>query len=393
MAKSAAGKSKANQSERIRRSPFYDATVRYGATGFTVYNHMWMPTAYGPVARTYKALTERVTIWDTAAERQVEIQGPDALALMRLLTPRNLDNWTVGGCKYVLLCDRHGGVINDPVALKLAEDRYWLSIADADMLYWVSGLALGRDLDVEVSEPDVSPLQVQGPLATELMRDLVGDWIEELRFFRFVETEIETAAGPAPVIISRTGWSNERGYELFLRDSRFGDALWERCFELGARYDAAPGCPNQANRIEAGMLSHRADMDHTVNPFELGMDRLVDLEQPVDFVGRKALARIAEEGVRRKLVGLRIAGAGKGMGGGQLALTAPDGAEGVVTSHAWSPRLRGVIGLGFAPVDHARDGETLTVHAAGGARQAVVSPTPFVQTSKRAAPIQQSVAA
>lgn len=372
-----------NQSNRIRRSPYYEATVRHGATGFTVYNHMWMPTAFGAQSKTYKALTERVTIWDTAAERQVQIKGPDAEKLMRLLTPRSLDNWRVGQCKYLLLCNRSGGVLNDPVGLKLAEDRYWLSIADADMLYWAEGVAVGRDLDVTVSEPDVSPLQVQGPLATELMRELVGEWIEGLKFFNFCKADIPTSAGDAPVIISRTGWSNERGYELFLRDGAYGDALWERCFELGEKYGVAPACPNQANRIEAGMVSHRADMDETVNPYELGMDRLVDIDQAQDFIGKAALRRIRDEGVRRKLVGLQIAGPGKGVGGGQLELIAPDGARGLVTSHAWSPRKKAVLALGFAPIDHAYTGARLRALTDDGEREAIVSNLPFVITTKR----------
>ena len=335
--------------------------------------------AQGGRAADYEALTERVTLWDTAAERQVEISGPDATLLVRRLTPRNLGSWPVGQCKYMMMCNAEGGIINDPVGLKLAEGHYWLSLADSDMLYWVQGLAIGWGLDVTVTEPDVSPLQVQGPLATQLMRDVVGDWIADLKFFRFEATEIDGA----PVVISRTGWSNERGYELFLRDGSHGERLWDHLMAAGERYGIAPCAPNQANRLEAGMLSHGADMDASNNPFEVGLDRLVDLGQEVDFIGKAALAQIAREGVRRRVAGLRIDGAPFAGNDRRWPVLRDGAVVGEVTSAAFSPKAGVNLALGYLPAGQEAPGETFEVATPQGPRGATVIALPAVKTNKK----------
>ena len=211
-------------SARIRKSPFFDATLRWGAKAFSTYNHMYMPLYYETPVADYWKLVEAVTLWDVAVERQVEIAGPDAARFAQYLTPRDLSETKVGQCKYALICDEHGGIINDPVLLKLAEDRFWFSLADSDVLLWAKGLAIAGGWNVEVREPDVSPLQVQGPKSPEVMASLFGDWIQELKYFWFRETELDGI----PLVVSRTGWSTELGYELFLRDGSRGDELWER---------------------------------------------------------------------------------------------------------------------------------------------------------------------
>jgi aminomethyltransferase len=345
---------------------------------------MWMPTVYASPEEDYKALTERVTLWDTAAERQVEIKGPDAARMTDMLTPRNLDTWQPGTCRYVFLCDETGGIINDPVGLKLAEDHYWLSIADSDMMFWVKGLALGMNLDVRIDEPDVSPLQVQGPHATDLMSDLVGDWIEDLKFFHFRETEMDTDFGPAPVVISRTGWSNERGYEIFLRDGKFGNALWRRIMQAGERYGIAPCAPSQPNRLEAGMLSYGADMDRWTNPFELGLDRLVDLGKDREFIGKEALKTIARYGVSRRICGFRVDGDPLGTNETRWDIYSGGTIVGSVTSACWSPKAGSNLALGFLPPILTAPGMKLEIETSGGRRGAVVAEFPFVVTNKKA---------
>ncbi len=374
-----------NLSNRIRRSCFFEATRAAGAKSYTVYNHMWMPAVYASPEEDYQALVERVTLWDTAAERQVEIRGADATRLMSILTPRNISNWKPGQCKYVFMCDETGGVINDPVGVKLAEDHYWLSLADSDMIYWVKGLAIGHGMDVQVCEPDVSPAQVQGPMATELMRDVVGGWIDDLRFFRFCEFDIETEQGLAPTVISRTGWSNERGYEIFLRDGSLGTALWNTFMTAGEKYGIAPCAPNQANRMEAGMLSHGADMDWSNNPFEMGIDKLVDVDQDANFIGKEALKRIKADGVKRKFAAFTVDGDPLESNDRQWEIRSDNRPVGHVTSVAWSPRAGSNLALGYLDVALTEPGTRVTVIAPDGdQRTGTVGSPPFVVTSKRA---------
>jgi len=367
---------------RVRKSPFFAATRRWGCKCYSVYNHMFMPVYYQSPEADFWKLVEAVTLWDVAVERQVEISGPDAARFTQLLTPRNLSKCAVGQCKYVLITDEHGGIINDPVLLKLAEDRFWLSLADADVLLWAKGLAHGAGMDVTIVEPDVSPLQVQGPHSPEVMRALFGEWIDDLRYFWFRETELDGI----PVLVSRTGWSSERGYEIFLRDGTCGDELWERIMAAGQPWGIAPGAPSAIRRIEGAMLSHGSDMTLAENPYELGLGRLVDLDQEAEFVGKDALRRIAAEGVRRAMVGVEVEGASVGAGNehpwpvvGGEALAAR------LTSCVWSPRLKKNIGLALVASADAAVGTEITLATPTGERRARVVPIPFYDPKKKLA--------
>ena len=363
---------------RVRTSPYYAATKRAGASAFTIYNHMYMPVAYRGEAD-YWSLIRDVTIWDVAGERQVEIAGPEAAAFTQYLTPRDLSKTSPGQAKYILICDQNGGILNDPVLLKLAEDRFWLSLADGDLLLWVKALALTGGWDVRVTEPDVSPLQVQGPKSGALMRKVFGAWTEELKYFQFRETELDGA----PVLVARTGWSGEFGYEIFLRDARHGEALWDRLFELGQEFGVAPSGPNAIRRIEAGLLSYGADMTAENNPFELGLERLVSENLEAGYIGKAALQRIRQTGIARKLVGLEILGAPieanlerwtARFGGG--------GNQGLVTSAIHSPRLQKNIAIGYAPIEDSEVGTGVIVETPNGPRAATVVAMPFVDPSK-----------
>ncbi|HSS66559.1 MAG TPA: dimethylsulfoniopropionate demethylase [Gammaproteobacteria bacterium] len=364
---------------RLRPSPFFDSTRRYGCNAYTVYNHMLLPLYYESPEADFWRLVNDVTLWDVAGERQVEITGPDAARLTQLLTPRNISGCEVGQCKYVLITAEDGGVINDPLLLKLAESHYWLSLADSDVLLWAKGVAAFAGMNVRIREPDVSPLQIQGPKSLNVMTSVFGDWVRELEYFRFRQLDHDGM----PLVISRTGWSGERGYEIFLRDGSFGDTLWERVMEAGRAHGIGPGGPSTIRRIEAAMLSYGADMTLEENPFEIGLGRLVSLDQPADFIGKPALRKIAEKGVSRRLVGVEIDG--EPLSPNRRFWPVLDGEGrwiGRISSSVWSPRLKKNIALGMVKVGHERVGTKVEVDADGTIRVATVVETPFHDPGK-----------
>ncbi len=365
---------------RVRQSPYFEATKRYGVKSFTIYNHMFMPTGYTDPVDEYWSLVNDVTIWDVACERQIEITGPDASRFAQYLTPRNLSRCAPGQALYVLLTGPDGGIINDAVLLRLREDQYWISPGDGDVLLWAQGAALNSGMKVTITEPDVSPLQIGGPKSPQVLKTLFGDWALELKYYRLKETELKGI----PVVLARTGWSGEISFEIYLRDGSRGDELWEMVIEAGKPHNIAPATPSTIRSVEGGILSYASDIRREDNPFTIGFDRLVDLEQPADFIGKEALKRIKAEGVRRRLVGVEI-------GGTPLLQSNPefwpvlDGEKkiGHVTRCVRSPRLEKNIGFVNVPADKAAPGTRLTIDSPEGHRPATVVPVPFVKSEKR----------
>lgn len=367
---------------QIRKSLYFDATVRWGARGFSVYNHMYIPRDFGDPVQNFWNLVNDAILCDVAVERQVEITGPDAAKFTQMLTPRNLSGMSVGQCKYVVITNAEGGILNDPILLRLGENHFWLSLADSDILLWAQGVAVHAGLDVTIREPDVSPLQLQGPKSGEVMRALFGDGIMDLRYYWLREVELDGI----PLIVSRTGWSSELGYELYLRDGSRGDELWETIMAAGAPLGLKPGHTSTIRRIEGGMLSYHADADINTNPFELGLDRLVDLNMEAEFIGKSALRRIRDRGVSRKQVGLRIDGAPlKGPNTTFWTVSRGGTSVGKVTSAVHSPRLDRNIALAIVSVDCAEPGTTLEVVMPAGATGAAVVERPFYDPKKRLA--------
>jgi aminomethyltransferase len=360
---------------RVRKSPFFDSTRRYGCNAYTVYNHTYMPVHYGDPLDEYQKLLNAVTLWDVACERQVEISGPDASRFVQLLTPRNLTGMQVGQAKYVPLVDEHGGMINDPIALRLEENRYWLSLADSDVLLWAKGVAWGHHFDVKLCEPDVSPLQLQGPLATDVIRSLLGDWVDQLKYFWFRETEINGI----PLVLSRTGWSNERGYELFLQDGSRGNELWDILMEAGKPFGISPACPSQIKRMEAGLLSYHNDMNLQTNPFELGLGKFVDLEQEAEFIGKDALKKIARDGIRNRLLGAVIEGEPLPVNEHRWPVDVNGMRVGELTSSCYSPTLEQNIAFVYLPIEFASPGQQVIIETVHGARQAELCELPFIK--------------
>jgi len=367
---------------QIRKSPFFDATLRWGAKGFSVFNHMYIPRDFGDPVENYWNLVKTAILCDVSVERQVEISGQDAARFVQLLTPRNLSRCNIGQCKYVLITSDEGGIINDPVLLRLAQNHFWLSLADSDVLLWAKGVAVNAGMDVTVKEPDVSPLQLQGPRSLEIMQALFGNEIEKLRYFWLTETMLDGI----PLVVSRTGWSSELGYEIYLRDGSRGDDLWERLMAAGEQFGLRPGHTSTIRRIEGAMLSYHADMDISTNPYELGLGRLVDLTMKAKFIGKAALTRIQAEGVSKQLVGIEIAGPPMEVPNTEhWPLFKGDEQVGVITSAVYSPRLDRNIALAMVALNCAGVGSTLEVRGAIGNRPVTVVEKPFFDPKKRLA--------
>ena len=364
---------------QIRKSPYFEATVRWGAKEFSVYNHMYIPRDFGDPVQNYWNLVNDAILCDVAVERQVEITGPDASKFAQLLSPRDLSRMQVGQCKYVLLTDPDGGILNDPILLRLGENHFWFSLADSDVLFWAKGVAVHSGLDVTIREPDVSPLQLQGPKSGLIMQKLFGDGITDLRYFRLRELELDGI----PLVVSRTGWSSELGYELYLRDGSRGSELWERIMAAGSPLGLAPGHTSSIRRIEGAMLSYHADMDIDTNPYELGLGRLVDLDMNTRFIGKEALRRINAEGVSRVQVGLEIEGDPlPGPNTSFWPLLKNGDVIGKVTSAVHSPRLNANIALAMAAVEHAAIGTALEVQTPTQTLSAITVEKPFFDPKK-----------
>ena len=367
---------------QIRKSPYFDSTVKWGATGFSVYNHMYIPRDFGNPEQNFWNLIEKSILCDVSVERQVEITGPDAYKFVQLLTPRDLSKLSIGQCKYVLITNDDGGILNDPVLLRLAENHFWLSLADSDILLWAQGVAINSTLNVKIVEPDVSPLQLQGPTSAQIMIKLFGEDIKNLKYYWFKEYNLDGI----PLIISRTGWSSEFGYEIFLRDGAKGNQLYEKIMKAGKEYGVEPGHTSSIRRIEGGMLSYHADADINTNPFELGLDRLVNLDSEINFIGKKALKKIKHDGIKRKQVGLELnCEPLKGPNTTFWELKKDDVNIGKITSAVYSPRLKKNIALAMISINQSEIGNQFQVTINEGTFNCVVVEKPFYDPKKKIA--------
>ena len=367
---------------QIRKSPYFDSTVKWGATGFSVYNHMYIPRDFGSPEQNFWNLIEKSILCDVAVERQVEITGPDAFKFTQLLTPRDLSDVAIGQCKYVLITNNLGGLLNDPVLLRLAENHFWLSLADSDILLWAQGVAVNSGMKVNITEPDVSPLQLQGPTSKDIMIKLFGESIKDLKYYWFREYDLDGI----PLIVSRTGWSSEFGYELFLRDGSKGNDLYEKIMSAGKEYGLQPGHTSSIRRIEGGMLSYHADADINTNPFELGLDRLVSLDSDIEFIGKAALKKIKADGIKRKQVGLEInCEPLSGPNTTFWSIKKDNNKIGKVTSAVYSPRLKKNIALAMINIENSEIGTSLEVNTNKGNFEAIIVEKPFFDPKKKIA--------
>ena len=360
---------------RIRPSPFYEATLADGMVAGNVYNSMIMPTSYGDPEAEYWRLIEGVSQWDVSVERQVQLKGPDAGTLAQMLCARDLSKCAVGQGKYVPMCNHRGTLINDPILLKHADDLYWLSIADSDMWIWARAIAAERNLFVEVSEPDVSPMAIQGPTAEDVVAHVCGDWVRDVKYFWFNEDEIEGI----PVAVQRSGWSKQGGFEIYLRDGTRGTELWNIFKEAGQPYGIGPGHPSTPERYESGLVSCGGDTDDETNPFEVRMEKYTDLDVPDDTVGIETLRRIHAEGPLRHQLGLILAddGAPATITPNWSAIEKDGRKVGDMTNCIFSPRMKK--NIGYALIERGVEaGETVTVMREGEAVNAELVALPFL---------------
>jgi glycine cleavage system aminomethyltransferase T len=369
---------------RNRRTPYYEATQRSSPKAFTVYNHMYFPVRFDTFENEFQSLLNDVTIWDVSVERCIEVSGPDGFKFAQLVTPRNLSKCAVGQGKYVLICDSDGGVINDPVMTRMDENTFWFALASSDVLLFFKGLKNAYPkLNVTIRELDVAPLQVQGPKSKDLMKDLLGESILDLKYYFWRKAEIKGV----PVVITRTGWTSEVGYEVYLLDPTKGSVIWDTLLEVGKKYNVKPTGPSDIRRVEGGILNWGADMTYENNALELGLERLVDFSLPEDAsISVGALKKIKAQGVKKRLVGVELDGepfpalnavkwdAHKSDGGAAI---------GKVTSAIYSPRLKKNIGYCWMPTEMAKDGTKLKVETEWGPRTATVAPMPFIDPDKR----------
>ena len=364
---------------QIRKSPFFDATVRWGAKAFSVYNHMYIPRDFGNPEENYWNLVNDAILCDVAVERQVQIKGPDASKFVQMMSPRDLSSMQIGQCKYVILTNQDGGILNDPVLLKVADDCYWFSLADSDILLWAQGIATSGDFDIEICEPDVSPLQLQGPKSRDIMVKIFGKKIHDLKYYWFEKFQL----GEIELLISRTGWSSELGYEIFLLNASQGDKLYEEIMLIGEEMGLRPGHTSTIRRIEGGMLSYHADMDINTNPFELGLDRLIELDKEFDFIGKEALIKIHNNGVERRQVGLTIEDEPLNGPNTRFWNVMDDNQViGRVTSAVYSPRIKENIALAMLKIEYTSIGTEVKIDLGAKKVVACVTEKPFYDPKK-----------
>ena len=358
---------------RIKKSPFFEKAVEYGATEFHPYNGMWMPVGYDSPVNEYWNVLERASLWDVGVQKCVEIAGPNAEAFMQLLTPRDITTIEPGRCAYVFLTNQDGGVLNDPVMLRLAEDRFWLSTADSDMYLWAKGVSAFAGHEVEITTPHVYPMQLQGPRSAEIMVDVFGEEILDLRYYRWMRSSVDGI----DVVISRTGYSSELGYEVYLLGEARGGELWEILMTAGKPYGISPGSPNRIRRIEGGVLDYASDITPDENPLELGLDRLIAWD--TEFLGKAALEKVRDEGVRRRLIGLFLDGPALQKNNEHRGpVTSASTKVGFVTNAVHSPRLDRNIAFAMIDVPFDANDTVLTVETVEGVRSAERTTLPFI---------------
>ena len=362
------------KSRRLRSTPYTSRIEKQGVTAYTVYNHMLLPAAFGSIEDSYHHLKKDVQIWDVAAERQVEIVGKDSAKLVQLMTCRDLSKSKIGRCYYCPIIDDNGNLINDPVILKLAEDKWWISIADSDVIFFAKGLSVGNKFEVKISEPKVDIIAIQGPKSFGLMEKVFGTAITELKFFGFDYFDYKGTKH----LIARSGWSKQGGFEVYVENTASGLDLYDYLFEIGKEFNVKPGCPNLMERIESGLLSYGNDFDNNDNPFECGFEKYVNLDSDIVFLGKERLRKIKSEGIKRKLMGVQIETKEINLTGSLKIMNNEGNLIGDLRSACYSPHFKKVIGIAMINEPFCKVSETGKLEIEGKTFTVKVCDLPFI---------------
>ena len=362
------------KSRRLRGTPYTSRIEKQGVTAYTIYNHMLLPAAFGSLEDSYHHLKEHVQVWDVAAERQVEISGKDSAKLVQLMTCRDLSKSKDGRCYYCPIIDENAGLINDPVVLRFNENKWWVSIADTDVILFAKGLAIGHKFDVKIVEPTVDIMAVQGPKSFKLMEKVFGEKITKLKFFGFDYFDFNGVKH----LIAQSGWSKQGGYEIYVENTESGLKLYDHLFEIGKEFNIKPGCPNLIERIESGLLSQGNDMDIGDNPYECGFDKYVNIDSDIDFVGKEKLKKIKSEGIKKKLMGVKI-DADEISVTGSINLTDENNKViGDLRSGCYNPKFKQVIGIAMIKKPYFEASQTFKIDINGNTFNGTVCDLPFI---------------
>ena len=362
------------KSRRLRGTPYTSRIEKQGVTAYTIYNHMLLPAAFGSIEDSYHHLKQYVQIWDVAAERQVEISGKDSAKLVQLMTCRDLSKSKDGRCYYCPIIDDNAGLINDPVVLRLNENKWWVSLADSDVILFAKGLAIGNKFDVKIFEPDVDIMAIQGPKSFELMEKVFGDKIVNLKFFGFDYFEF----GGDKHLIARSGWSKQGGYEIYVEHNVSGLKLYDHLFEIGKEFNIKPGCPNLIERIESGLLSYGNDIDNGDNPYECGFDKYINIDSEVDFLGKEKLKKIKYEGIKKKLMGVMLDIDKISITGSLELSDQNNNIIGELRSACYSPHFKKVIGIAMMKKSHWNIDQNVKASINGDICSGKVCDLPFI---------------
>ena len=362
------------KSRRLRGTKYTSRIEKQGVTHYTVYNHMLLPTAFGPIEKLYYHLKEHVQVWDVAVQRQIEISGKDSAKLVQLMTCRDLSKSKVGRCYYCPIINDNAGLINDPVVLKLSDTRWWISLSDSDVGLFAKGLAIGRNFEVKISEPDVDIFSVQGPKSFKLMEKVLGPKITQLKFFGFDYFEF----GGAKHLIARSGWSKQGGYEVYVEHTKAGLALYDKLFEVGDEFNLKAGCPNLIERIESSLLSYGNDMDLGDNPYECGFDNYVNLDNDIEFLGKETLKKIRSEGIKKKLMGVKLDTNDISVTGSMNLYDSKNELIGELRSGSYNPMFKQAIGIAMIKKPYFEPSQEFKVNINGKNVSGKVCDLPFI---------------